>query len=196
MDHPSVRMLLTGFVPFPRGERGAAVLPENPSETLARALPEVAESTVVLPVSWRHTVPALHAALSEHTHWLGLGLSSRVQRPTLETVALNIAHAQVADNEGVRLVRRRLEPDGELAEEVGFDPLAAQQAVRDAGGELDLSHHAGTYLCNSVLYAALRRRRAGALQQAAFVHLPPVTVAPPLAWAEVVTVLARWLRTA
>lgn len=195
MGLPSVRMLLTGFVPFPTGQHGPDCLPENPSETLARALAGVAESAVVLPVSWRHTVPAFHAAVSEHTHWLGLGLSARVKRPTLETIALNIAHARVTDNDGVRELRRRLEPDGALAEEVGFDPLAAQQAVRDAGGELDLSHHAGTYLCNSVLYTALRRRRAGALQQAAFVHLPPVTVAPPLAWAEVVTVLAQWLRT-
>lgn len=195
MGLPSVRLLLTGFVPFPQGEGSTARPPVNPSEVLARALVEAADTTAVLPVSWSQTVPALHAALSEHTHWLGLGLSARVQRPTLETVALNIAHAKVTDNEGVRQVRRRLDPEGDLAEEVGFDPLAAQQAVHDAGGELDLSHHAGTYLCNSVLYAALRRRRAGALQQAAFVHLPPVTVAPPLAWAEVVTVLARWLRT-
>ncbi len=183
---------MTGFEPFPdgRGDRPAT----NPSATLARALADTADTVAVLPVSWSDTVPALRRALPGHTHWIGLGLSARVRGPTLECVALNIAHSTIPDNDGVCPHRRPIDPAAPLALAPGFDPSAAQAHLADQGQPLALSHHAGTYLCNSVLFVGCQAREAGTLAQAAFLHVPPETVRAPETMLPLLRSFSAWLR--
>ncbi len=187
------RLLITGFVPFPG--RDGVLGHDNPSESLARALAPLADTVTILPVTWAHTSEALAAALVGHTHWLGFGLSSGTTALKLETIALNIAYSTVPDNDGHPMPRASLSDSGPLAEEVGFDPAAAVAAAAEGQLELQISHHAGTYLCNRALHLALRARAEGRLTQGAFVHVPPSEVMDPVRTAQRLTPFVEWFRS-
>lgn len=167
------RLLLTGFLPF----GGHAV---NPAEQVVRRVAEspprgVRLTTLVLPVSYRRAFDAVRAALSTDPPdaVLHLGLAAGRTRLEFERFALNWRGAAAPDEDGLLVVGEPIDPAGPAARlaTVPVDDLVA--ACTAAGVPALGSNHAGTFLCNQVLYQTLQfADRAGLALRAGFLHLP------------------------
>jgi pyroglutamyl-peptidase len=166
-------LLLTGFEPF-----GGGTI--NPSGQIARRLDgaEIAGMRVVgrvLPVSFER-LPALIAALAEEAGTaalLGMGLAGGEPAIRLEQIAINRAHSETADNDGVAPVNRPLERAGPAARIATLDIEPIVAGLRATAIPARLSFHAGTHCCNLWLYHALGAlERAGKRIPCGFVHLP------------------------
>ena len=165
-------MLLTGFESY----GGRAV---NPAEEVAKALDgaEIAGHRVkgrTLPVRYTELGPRI-AALIEETApraVICLGLWPGEPMLRLERVAVNIADFEIADNTGL-IERGAIVEDGPAA----YTATLPIQAIRDrllaAGIPARLSGTAGAFLCNALMYHALRTC-AGRDEPptCGFIHLP------------------------
>ena len=160
-------ILVTGFKPF----LGEAL---NPSELLLRdfqGLPGV--ETLLLPVEYDGSFNNLQVHLQRKFQFvLMLGQAGGSANIRLERVALNMEDASVPDES-------RVDRHGHLIEVSGppaiFSSLPLNQWMLklrsefpEIGYRVEVSNHAGTYVCNSLYYKALRHIGAHTL----FVHLP------------------------
>ncbi|MEX0152592.1 pyroglutamyl-peptidase I [Microbacterium sp. LMI1-1-1.1] len=193
-------VLLTGFVPF----AGDA---SNPSGDAVRLVAErwtgpeelVAE---VLPVTFDGAPARLRDLIAAHrpSVVLAVGLAGGRTAVTPERVAVNLADARIPDNDGAQPVDAPVVPDGPAAYFATL-PVKAITAAVDAGGiPAALSHTAGTFVCNQVMYAALHAT-AGSDVRAGFVHVPYATEtapagAPSLPLADIARALEIAVRTA
>ncbi|MFW7415078.1 pyroglutamyl-peptidase I [Demequina sp. SO4-18] len=164
-------VLVTGFEPF----ADAAV---NPSSEAARDVANrwPGEATVVaerLPVAFAGAGDALAAALVRHRPdiVIALGVAEGRTAITPERIAINIADARIPDNTGAQPVDVPIvegAPDGLFST---LPVKAIVRAVREAGIPSELSHSAGTYVCNHVFFRlqhALQRSDA----RGGFIHVP------------------------
>ena len=148
-------MLVTGFEPFD----GAA---HNPSGELARRLGELGHPDChligeVLPVSFSRAPGLLAAAIDSHDPdvVVMLGLAENRHAITPERVAINLADARIADNDGDQPTDAPLEPHGPAARFALLPIKHIALAISNAGIAADVSLSAGSYVCNAVMYAAL-----------------------------------------
>jgi pyroglutamyl-peptidase len=166
-------LLVTGFDAF-------ADLERNISERVVRALPDawrgrVPLRTAVLPtiydVAGERVEDLIAAHQPEAIVLLGVARSRRGIQ--LERVALNLDDSDTADNaQGVRAGRMI-----DAAGPVGYWstlPLAAMHSrLEEMGVPVEISNHAGTFLCNHVFYAARAAiERDGLAIPCGFIHLP------------------------
>ncbi len=170
-------VLVTGFEPF----GGAA---HNPSGELARRLSELGHPDChlvgeVLPVSFARAPGLLAAAIDVHHPdvVVMLGLAENRHAITPERVAINLADALIADNDGEQPTDAALEPHGPAARFTLLPVKHIALAISNAGIAAEVSLSAGSYVCNAVMYAALgiAEQRAGAgvaPLQAGFIHVP------------------------
>ncbi|MGH0029621.1 MAG: pyroglutamyl-peptidase I [Myxococcota bacterium] len=163
-------LLVTGFGPFPGVDR-------NPSGQVARALADAGEEGLValtLPTEFERSFALLDRAVREHAPDALLLLGVAETRPTLclERFALNWIEDGRPDAAGVRLGRPVVEgADHALPTTLPLDAMAA--ALRRADVPFAFSSHAGTYVCNCLLYRALHAQAAGgAPVPTGFVHVP------------------------
>lgn len=164
-------ILLTGFEPFagdPRNPSGEAV------EEVARVWDGPARLvTAVLPVAYDAAADALRALMAEHSPdiVIATGLAGGRAHVTPERVAINLRDARIPDASGAQPVD---EPSiaGEPAAHFATLPVKAiAERIRDEGIPAVVSHTAGTFVCNHVMYVALdEAARSGA--RAGFVHVP------------------------
>ena len=162
-----MRVLVTGFEPF--GTHRV-----NPSQLIAERV-----GGVVLPVSVRRTLAELERAVDRVRPdvVLGLGLAGLRTQVAIERVGINVLDFTIPDNDGVLLEGDPVDPTGPPA---WFSTLPIKAiAARWLEDEIPsyLSHTAGTYLCNAVLYRACAlgaERGFGA----GFIHLPPLEEVP------------------
>lgn len=148
-------VLVTGFEPF----GGAAV---NPSGELARRLAELGHPDChiigeVLPVSFTQAPGMLAAAIDAHDPdiVIMLGLADNRRAITPERIAINLADAPVADNDGTRLTDAPLEPHGPAARFTLLPVTQIAHAIANAGIPAEVSLSAGSYVCNALMYAGL-----------------------------------------
>lgn len=91
----------------------------------------------------------------------------------VERIAVNVAHARIADNRGARPIDEVVELGAEAARKVTFDPRRICNVAIAAGAPCEVSAHAGTFCCNAALFHALG---LAALRPSppvvAFVHVP------------------------
>jgi pyroglutamyl-peptidase len=169
----SATLLLTGFEPFDGGR-------VNPSGEVARRLDgsRIGDATVVgrvLPVSFTR-LPALIADLVETLApqvLIGMGLAGGDPAIRLEQFAINRAHSERPDNDGLAPSDRPLDPAGPAARIATLGLTASVERLRAAGIPARQSFHAGTHCCNLWLYHALGAlERAGRRLPCGFVHLP------------------------
>ena len=166
-----VRLLITGFGPFPR-------VPRNPSERLARALAAhprlrlagVEARALVLATTYpaldEVLLPALGAPSPDAV--LMLGVAGRRRHVSLETRAVNRVSRLFPDASG-RVAARLAYRPGEPHVRRARAPLAALlAAMRGRGLDARPSRDAGRYLCNASSYAALGAGAAPTI----FVHVP------------------------
>lgn len=196
---PLPTLLLTGFEPFD----GEAV---NPSWAVASALDGavVGGARVVavrLPCVFATALPALQAALdAHHPRWvLALGLAGSRSAVSVERVAVNLVDARIPDNAGAQPVDEPVVADGPAAYFTGLPAKALVARLQQAGLAAELSHSAGSFVCNQVFYGLMHALAARPEVVAGFIHLPPLPeqaarhpAARPMALADQVQAL-RWV---
>jgi pyroglutamyl-peptidase len=145
-------ILVTGFEPF----GGDAV---NPSLEAIRVLaawhPERARLVVApLPVSRYRIRGALRDALSEHRPDVVIAVGQAASRAemSVERVAINLDDFRIPDNEGVQPVDEPVVAGGPVAYLTPLPVKAMVARMREAGVPAQVSHTAGTFLCNHVFY--------------------------------------------
>lgn len=154
-------ILVTGFEPF-AGE------PVNPSALLAQALHgtrvgAAAVQSRVLPCTFGGALAVLHAALAELRPALVLALGQAGGRAALgvERVAINLDDARIADNAGAQPLDRPVVAGGPAAYFSTLPVKAMVAALRAEGLPAEVSHTAGTFVCNHVFYGLMHALHAG-----------------------------------
>ncbi|MDR2255140.1 MAG: pyroglutamyl-peptidase I [Arthrobacter sp.] len=170
-------ILFTGFEPF----GGAA---ENPSRQASSRAAELSRRAgreavhVELPCTFEGARAVLAAAVAEHRPGVIVcaGLADGRERISLERVALNLIDARIPDNAGAQPVDVPVEEGAPLALPTRLPVKRAAARLTEAGLPAELSLSAGSYVCNTVFYAALRLAPADV--SAGFVHVPPAAAVP------------------
>jgi pyroglutamyl-peptidase len=132
--------------------------------------------TAQIPVSRARLPEVIAGLIEEHRpdFYVSLGLATGAPVLRFETTAINRVDFGVADNEGDAAHRRwtdRRRRSGCALRHVGR--AWAGRALVEADIPAVVSHHAGTHLCNFVLYTALgAMARAGLTGPVGFLHLP------------------------
>lgn len=162
------RVLLTAYGPYDDWSTNASwmVLQE-----LTRHLPlDLDVVTRLYPVNFTEMVSRLEEDLtSDIDVALHLGQAPGNARIDLEAMAINCGRDRDQRPEDAWL----LAPDGPAAYASDLPLAKWAQMLRKEGIPAEVSHHAGTYLCNAILYMThflSAERQLGV--QAAFLHLP------------------------
>jgi pyroglutamyl-peptidase len=165
-------MLLTGFESY--GGRSA-----NPADQVAQALDgaEIAGDRVTartLPVNYAKLGPHIAQLIDETAPRavICVGLWPGEPLLRLERIAVNIADFEVADNAGA-LERAAVVPGATAAYPSTLPLYAIQDRLLSAGIPARLSGSAGTFLCNALMYHALRTcSERDPTPVCGFIHLP------------------------
>ncbi len=173
-------ILLTGFRPF----GGAAV---NPSELAVRALdgehsPDAPLHTAILPVTYSDAVPTLLDAIARTRPdiVLATGLSGSRADVAVETLAINLDDARIADNNGERRRGVPIIAGGPASYPATLPTTSIMRAICAAGIPAVLSSNAGTFLCNNVFYRLCHLAATSHPGlRAGFIHLPALPTQPP-----------------
>lgn len=155
-----MKVLITCFEPF-----GIDTI--NSSEECVKLLPaEIA--SVRLPVSYRRAptiaIEQIEAVRPDVVISLGQAVRATI---TIERIAINIAKAASADNDGYTPDRTAIvagAPDGIFSP---FNVDVISHRLRSKGYPCQVSNTAGTFVCNALYYHLLR---SGV--PALFIHLP------------------------
>jgi pyroglutamyl-peptidase len=115
---------------------------------------------------------AIRALIRRHrpSAILMFGLAPKRKRLGLEAVALNVDHSET----GRRRRWRKTIGKGALALEARLPLDRLHARLRRARIPVEISHHAGTFICNHVFYVALATTRV----PCGFVHVPPFREVP------------------
>lgn len=164
-------VLLTGFEPFD-GEAS------NPSWDAVRPL----EGRVIaghriavrcLPVAFGQALGVLRAALRRGPALvLAVGQAGGRTAISIERIAINLDDARIADNRGAQPIDRPVVRGGPAAYFCRLPVKAMRGALRDAGIPAEISHSAGTFVCNHVFYGLMHALRHRPHVRAGFVHIP------------------------
>ena len=167
--------LLTAFGPY--GSGGGI----NPSAMVAeriagREIGGLQVKTLALPVSLAKLGATVDAALRDHDPAIvvSLGLFPGEPAIRLERVGVNVADYWIPDNDGALLQDAPVLAGGADARLATLPIRAIQNALLDSGIPAQVSHTAGTFLCNATLYTFLSTLDAqgrGAVP-CGFIHLP------------------------
>jgi pyroglutamyl-peptidase len=165
-------VLLTGFEPFAGGE-------SNPSWEAVSALDgaRIGGRRIVarrLPVSFAGAPRALNALLNEYEPALTLCTGLDGVRPAvyLERMAVNLADADIADNDGVQPVDASIWKAGPAAYFATVPLKAMLAALLELGCPAAISYSAGTYVCNATFYGLMRALKRKADAVGGFIHIP------------------------
>lgn len=166
-----MHILLTGFEPFGKHDR-------NPSGEIAQALDGLTISGVrvvgqVLPVDTLLAPRLLSQALDEVRPMAVVCLGEAASRTkiSIERVAVNLRDFRMPDNAGNHVQDEPVDPRGPDAIFATLPVRALHTALGAKEVPVELSLTAGAYLCNQIMYHALRQVE-GAGIPAGFVHLP------------------------
>src|SRR5829696_8625317 len=163
-------VLLTGFEPF-GGDSS------NPSGAAVRVVaqrwtgPEIL-ITEVLPVTFAGAAGRLRELLAAHRPdvVVAAGLAGGRRAVGVERVAVNLIDARIPDNAGLQPID---EPSAEDAPVAHFSTLPVKGIVRaldEAGIPAEVSHSAGTFVCNHLFFTTMNSVPAGV--RAGFIHVP------------------------
>jgi pyroglutamyl-peptidase len=177
-------LLLTGFGPFP----GA---PFNPTGPLVRALAcqrhpglvGIRRVAHVFPTSYDAVDAELPSLLAREAPAIVLmfGLAMRARHVRVETHARNVRSCRQHDVEGFTPTDDTIAPNAPPQVPLRIRASQFVMAVRAARIPVELSHDAGSYLCN---YLCWRASEAASMPDGprltAFIHVPHVRAAPLL----------------
>lgn len=168
MPASPVSVLVTAFEPYDRWASNASW---DALVALTRELPVTPRVvTRRYPVDFEKTRAKLAEDLAaNYDYTLHLGQAPGSSRVHLEAVALNVAGETMQSPDDFQT----LVPNGPAAYRSNLPLAAWATKIRAAGIPVQVSYHAGTYLCNAILYLAQHIAAEQKLKtQSAFVHLP------------------------
>lgn len=177
-----MKLLVTGFEPF--GE-----VAENPSQKIIESLqsrhpeqPYVELVRMILPVDYKRAEQQLYQYINSArpAAIVMLGVAPKRKAISIERFALNIDDAPLPDNAGAMRQGEMIRFDAPSAY-MSTLPVRAMASRLDALDiPVELSNHAGAYLCNHVFFAARDYcERYKLYIPAGFIHLPAIGDEPP-----------------
>ncbi|WP_439594277.1 pyroglutamyl-peptidase I [Microbacterium sp.] len=130
--------------------------------------------TAVLPVTFAGAPEILRDLVDEHAPdvVIAAGLAGGRSAVGIERVAVNLVDARIPDNDGAQPSDERSIDGAPDARFASVPAKAIVKAVTDAGIPAELSHSAGTFVCNHVFFHALELAAARPGVRAGFVHVP------------------------
>jgi pyroglutamyl-peptidase len=174
-DRPSI--LITGFGPFPGHPCNASsVLAERLAAAAAPRLPRYTIRAETLPTEWQAGPGRLAQLIGSFEPAIALhfGISRRAKGFVVETRARNIA-ARSPDAIGALPAEACISKQDPAVLASTWPASRIVARLRRIGLPAVLSHDAGSYLCNAVLYRSLAEARSmgpAALTRRGFVHIP------------------------
>lgn len=163
------KVLFSAFEPFEEAEQNSSELILN-EFVRSRA---IAIEHIILPVSFKKAWPALRERLEmlKPDFVVALGQAETRNAIGVEQVALNIRHARIADNDGEQPLHCPVSVEGPLALESTLPHQSLCRKLIESGIKAELSFHAGTFVCNSLMYSLLEWSLNRPVK-AGFVHIP------------------------
>ena len=172
----SKKILFTGFEPF-----GGETI--NPSLEAVMSLPDQIDDIVIkkmgLPVAFGKSADVLRDMLNKDGFdaVICVGQAGGKASINIERIAINIDDCKSSDNEGAAPIDKPICPDGPAAY---FATLPIKEIVAnlvEANIPAVVSNTAGTYVCNHVMYEALRYAAQNRPKMiVGFVHIPYLPV--------------------
>ena len=170
----TMRVLVTGFGPFPGVSNNPSALAVNELQRRADAgrFPGVQVATAIIPVDFK-VIPGQVAEMMRLVRpdvVLCTGVDMDAEAITVERVAINLVDAAMPDTSGAQPVDRPVipgAPDGLFAT---IPVKAVRAAIEGIGVPAELSLSAGTYGCNAAMQNARPGTRVG------FLHIPSLKV--------------------
>lgn len=166
------KILVTAFEPF--GGRST-----NPSLFIQKALPASISGCKVLkaviPVSGSEAGEKIRELLRKHRPEivLSFGLAAGETAVRIERFGLNIKDYGIKDNSGAQPAGEKICSDGPAAYAVSIPPEKIVEALLKKNIPAYASSHAGTYVCNTLIYEAMRAIEELKLNSKyLFVHFP------------------------
>ncbi len=175
---PSVRVLVTGFGPFPGVERNASASVVH-ALTLSAVPPGIELFARVIPVEWTQA----RAVAREAIAWarpdaiLHFGVTKRAAGFEIETRAINMSGPK-QDRAGIARPGMPLARSAAPVLHGTLPPPALLRALRLQGFPAQLSRNAGRYLCNALYYWSLADAGTGGAL-VSFVHMPAIGIEVP-----------------
>jgi pyroglutamyl-peptidase len=169
-----VKILVSGYSSWARA-------PENPSTVVIENLkqrdwPNVEIRFVHMPVASESLYGTMAQIIDEFQPdaWLGMGVAGREASIQLEKLAINRRHFPIVpDIDGLTANQLSVVDGGPLAIEANFPNEQLIKALTDSGVSANISFHAGTHLCNQMLYIGNYLAEQSASQMlCGFVHIP------------------------
>ncbi len=162
------RVLITAFEPFDRWSENSSWLALL---ELTRSLPEAPKVvTRRYPVHFAKAKERLSEDLAaDYDFALHLGQSSQTGRIELEAIGLNVGGEPGQSPDQFQ----SLIPGGPAAYRTALPLARWASLIREDGIPAQVSYHAGTYLCNAVLYLSQHVAAEKKLKtRSTFIHLP------------------------
>ena len=164
-----MKVLVSGFTTFhTHTENSSQVIAELLGKT---KIPELEIQTVILPVAFSNAFDVLKVEIDNFNpdYVICLGLAHKRESISLEKVAINLIHCDIADNEGILQKDLAILEKGPAAY---FSTLPLNSLIEvETAFPTKLSFSAGAYVCNYVMYRLLDYLN-GTDVKGGFVHLP------------------------
>jgi pyroglutamyl-peptidase len=163
-------VLITGF------ERFDGAL-SNPTEDMLIGLEHEQFNlmTLVLPVEFERSFEVLKQVIISFKpdDIILCGLAGNRTEITVEKVAINYINARISDNSGIQPLDVKVSETGDdgYFSTFAITELISYMQQRDI--VLNMSFHAGSYVCNYLLYKCLQLLK-GSNTTATFLHFPPI----------------------
>lgn len=172
-----MKLLLTGFEPF-------IGIEQNPSQLIVEYLSanpmceaNLTVITAILPVEYEKGAQVMLSLLEEHSPDICLMIGVGGPKLELERVALNIDDSPKEDNSGVIIRGNRIIADAPEAYFTSLPIVSLKDRLVAKGIKIEVSNHAGAYICNHVYYVATHYSRSNNLNfPTLFLHVPPLTL--------------------
>ena len=164
------KLLITGFEPF-GGEN------VNPSWEAVSMLPNEINgyslTKLCLPVAFGRASEMLIEASRELSPdvVLSVGQAGGRAAVTPELVAINLRHASIPDNDGLKPIDEPVRVGGAAAYFSTLPVRKISKAISDCGIASTVSYSAGAYVCNDVFYTLLSHFDGGKAR-VGFIHVP------------------------
>ncbi|HFQ5077076.1 TPA: pyroglutamyl-peptidase I [Vibrio vulnificus] len=165
------KILVTGFEPF-----GGESL--NPSLELVKVLTQKERTNIEIigcqvPVVRHQSISTVIEAIEQHEPELVFMIGQAAGRAAItpERVAINLDDYRIEDNAGHQPVDEPIIATGPAAYFSTLPVKAITHALQQAGIPCQLSHSAGTFVCNHLFYGIQHYLQARPIRSG-FIHIP------------------------
>ncbi|MBR2067439.1 MAG: pyroglutamyl-peptidase I [Solobacterium sp.] len=146
-----MKILMTAFEPFGKDKINAS---EEALKLLPKEIDGVEIDKMILPVLYKEAAVKIYDALCEegYSAVIAIGQAAGRKAITPEAIGINVMHARIQDNAGRMPQHRKLLEGGKDAYFSTLPNEIIVEKIKEAGIPSEVSYHAGTFVCNDVLY--------------------------------------------